>query len=89
MAVFSLVIQATALVLLVHQMAGFDIEQARMQLKIPPGHDPVAMIAIGYPGEPALLPEPYRTREFKPRERSPINRFVFSREWGSQAEILQ
>jgi nitroreductase len=89
MAVFSLVIQATALGLIVHQMAGYDVEKARNDLKIPAGHDPVAMIAIGYPGDPDQLAEPYWTREFKPRERYPIDRFVFSGEWGSQAEILQ
>lgn len=89
MAVFSLVVQATALGLFVHQMAGYDVEKARSDLKIPEGHDPVAMIAIGYPGEPDQLAEPYRTREFRPRERSSIDRFVFSSEWGLPAQILQ
>lgn len=89
MAVFSLVVQATALGLMVHQMAGFDAEKARTDLKIPDGHEPVAMIAIGYPGDPDLLQEPYRTREFRPRERKPIAEFVFSAEWGTPAESLQ
>ena len=82
MAVFSLVVQATALGLVVHQMAGFDVEKARTELKIPDGHDPVAMIAIGYPGDPDLLQEPYRTREFRPRERKHISEFVFEGSWG-------
>jgi nitroreductase len=85
MAVFSLVIQATALGLFVHQMAGYDVEKARMKLKIPDGHDPVAMIAIGYPGDSALLPDYLRERELKSRERQSINEFVFSAAWGSQA----
>ena len=84
MAVFSLVVQATALGLMVHQMAGFDAEKARTDLKIPDGHEPVAMIAIGYPGDPDLLQEPYRTREFRPRERKPISEFVFDGSWGTQ-----
>lgn len=85
MAVFSLVVQATALGLMVHQMAGFDVEKARTDLKIPAGHEPVAMIAVGYPGDPAQLPDYLREREFKPRERKPIAEFVFSAEWGTPA----
>ena len=88
MAVFSLVIQATALGLFVHQMAGYDVGKARKDLKIPDGHDPVAMIAIGYPGDPAHLPEPYRTREFNPRERKQISEFVFDGSWGAQAPLV-
>jgi len=83
MAVFSLVVQATALGLFVHQMAGYDVEKARKDLRIPKGHDPVAMLAIGYPGDPDQLPEPYRTREFHQRERKSIREFIFSAEWGS------
>ena len=56
MAVENLVLQATALGLAAHQMAGFDVERARADLKIPPGYEPVAMIAVGYPGD--LLPFP-------------------------------
>ena len=89
MAVFSLVVQATALGLMVHQMAGFDVEKARNELKIPEGYDPVAMIAVGYPGNPDLLQEPYRTRESRPRERKPITEFVFSGEWDRPASISQ
>ena len=89
MAVFSLVVQATALGLMVHQMAGFDVEKARTDLKIPDGHEPVAMIAVGYPGDPDLLQEPYRTRESRPRERKPITEFVFSGEWDRPASISQ
>ena len=88
MAVFSLVIQATALGLIVHQMAGYDVEKARKELKIPAGNDPVAMIAIGYPGDPDQLPEPYRSREFRPRERKHILEFVFEASWGAQAPLV-
>ena len=48
LAVSNLILQATALGLFVHQMGGYDNEKARNNLKIPPGFDPVAVIAIGY-----------------------------------------
>jgi nitroreductase len=89
MAVFSLVIQATALGLFVHQMAGYDVEKARKDLKIPAGHDPVAMIAIGYPGDPDQLLEPYRTREVRPRERKPVSEFLFQGSWRNVAPLIR
>ena len=89
MAVFSLVVQATALGLMVHQMAGFDVEKARTELKIPDGHEPVAMIAVGYPGDPNILPDRLKQRELLPRERKPIAEFVFSAEWRSPVPFLQ
>ena len=81
MAVFSLVVQATALGLIVHQMAGFDIGKARTDLTIPDGYDPVAMIAVGYPGDPAILDDRLRQREFAPRERKAVTEFVSSGMW--------
>lgn len=81
MAVFSLTVQATALGLVVHQMAGFDVNKARADLKIPAGYDPVAMIAVGYPGDPDELPDSLRGRELKPRERKPVTEFVSSGTW--------
>ncbi|GAC1657131.1 MAG: hypothetical protein NVS9B15_18410 [Acidobacteriaceae bacterium] len=81
MAVFSITVQATALGLVVHQMAGFDVKKARIDLKIPAGYEPVAMIAVGYPGDPDELPDSLRGRELKPRERKPVTEFVSSDTW--------
>jgi nitroreductase len=86
MAVFSLVVQATALGLIVHQMAGFDVEKARTDLKIPFGYEPVAMIAVGYPGDPAVLDERLRGREFSPRERKPMGEIVFAGTWNARPD---
>ena len=88
MAVFSLVVQATALGLMVHQMAGFDVEKARTDLKIPDGHEPVAMIAIGYPGDRTSYRNPIGLENF---DRASGNRcrIVFSAEWGTPAQSLQ
>ncbi|HEY6084110.1 MAG TPA: nitroreductase family protein, partial [Nitrospira sp.] len=78
----NLVLQAVALGLAAHQMAGFDIEKARSSCKIPAGYDPVAMIAVGYPGDPAVLPDYLRERELRPRERKAAGEFVFTPQWG-------
>ncbi len=82
MAVENLVLQATALGLATHQMAGFDGEKARADLKIPSGYEPVAMIAVGYPGDPASLSDRLREREWQPRVRRPISEWTFSGLWG-------
>ena len=82
MAVENLVLQATSMGLQAHQMAGYNLEQARRDCQIPPAFEPVAMIAVGYPGDPAVLPDYLRERELKPRERQPIADFVFSASWG-------
>ena len=82
LAAATLVLQAEALGLSVHQMAGFDVERARSLLRIPEGHDPVAMMAIGYHGDPASLSEELRRRELAPRTRRPLGEIVFGGIWG-------
>ncbi len=79
----NLVLQATAGGLAAHQMAGFDVEKARIDLRIPSGFEPVAMIAVGYPGDPAVLPERLRERELRPRIRRPIQEWTFLGQWGN------
>ena len=81
MAALSLSLQATALGLIAHQMAGFDVEKARADLGIPAGFEPVAMIALGYPGDPAILDERLRQRELAPRERKSAREFVAIGRW--------
>lgn len=81
------VLQATAQGLVAHQMAGFDVEKARLDLRIPTGYEPVAMIAVGYPGDPALLPERLRERELRPRDRRPIGEWTFAGQWGTEFRI--
>lgn len=80
----NLVLQATASGLVAHQMAGFNVEKARADLRIPAGYEPVAMIAIGYPGNPESLPERLRERELQPRSRRPIGEWTFWGQWGTR-----
>ena len=70
--------EATASGLVVHQMAGFDPDTAREVFDIPAGWEPIAAFAVGYQGDPASLPEPYRSRETAPRVRKPIKDFVMT-----------
>ncbi len=88
MATENLVIQATALGLVAHLMAGFRIDQARADCQIPEGYEPVAMMAIGYPGDPALLPDRLRAREGQPRVRRPVTEFVYSTMWRQPSSLL-
>lgn len=46
------------------------------------------MIAVGYPGDAALLPEYLREREMKPRERKPLTAFVSDGTWAGQSRWL-
>lgn len=80
-AVAHLALQATAQGLAVHQMAGFDSALARETCRIPEDFEPVAMIAVGYPGEPGQLSEELAQKERAPRQRRPQSEFVFPGRW--------
>ena len=73
----NLFLQATELGLYMHEMAGFNRERAKEVIGLDDDHEPVAMIAIGYPADPAALPEPLRVKESAPRERRGVEQFVF------------
>jgi nitroreductase len=88
MAAENLALQATALGLIVHQMAGFRIDQARVDCQIPEGYEPVAMMAVGYPGDSALLSDRLRMREVQPRVRKPLNEFVYSATWKQPSSLF-
>ena len=88
MAAENLSIQATALGLVVHQMAGFHIDLAQAGCQIPDGHEPVAMMAVGYPGDPALLSDRLRERETQPRVRKPLSEFLYSATWGQPSPLF-
>jgi len=53
--------------LFIHQMAGFDVVKAKELYSIPQRYEPVAAIAIGYPGLRETLPEQYQQRQFSLR----------------------
>ena len=80
-------LQATALNLHAHGMAGFDRDRARTELGIPEDYDPVAAVALGYLESPDKLPEPYRERERNPRTRKPLSELTFAGTWGSPLQL--
>jgi len=88
-AVADLSVQATALGLFVHQMAGILPDKIRELYQIPDSHEPVTGIAVGYPGTPEQLPDKLRQRETAPRTRKPIGEFVFSGRWGQTSQIAK
>lgn len=59
----NLTLQATAMGLVSHGMAGFDFEKAKADLKVPDDYAVAAMFALGRPGNPADLPAELRERE--------------------------
>ncbi len=81
-----LALQATADGLHTHSMAGFDHEQIRASFGIPSDYEIGAVTAIGYFGEPASLPEHLQKMEVAPRQRKPLEEFVFS-EWEKPAQF--
>ena len=80
----NLLAQAQHLGMLVHQMAGFDADQARSTLAIPEHYSPVAAAAIGYLGAPERLPEGMDEKDPATRERKSLDEFVFAGRWGER-----
>ena len=78
LAVGNLVVQATALELAVHQMAGIIPDKARLLYRIPEQYEVVTALAIGYIGDPQNLPDALRERELAERTRIPLFRLCFS-----------
>jgi nitroreductase len=79
----NLVLQATALGLVAHQMAGYDSDKARDLFRIPQDFTPMAMIAIGYPGRVDDLPEKLREGERAPRTRKHVGEIAFQGSWAN------
>jgi nitroreductase len=82
-----LTLQAATLGLTSHQMAGYDHEAARLELRIPEDYLLGTVVALGYQGEPSALgQEQLIEREIARRERKPFSEVVFSA-WGEPAKL--
>lgn len=83
----ALSLQAAALGLHTHQMAGFDRDAAKKVFNTPDDFIFGAAIALGYQGEPEALGNPQMvSQETAPRQRRPLSDFVLSG-WGEPAKL--
>jgi nitroreductase len=71
----NLALQAAAMGLVAHGMAGFDFEKARTTLHVPDHFAVAAMFALGHPGNPQDLPAQLRELEF-PNSRRPARESI-------------
>lgn len=84
-----LALQAAAVGLQVHQMAGINLSQIRTEYQIPDDFEPATAIAIGYPdthppnnkNESALV-----GRETAARQRNLVSQQVFQGTWGAAVQ---
>ena len=75
--------------LFVHQMAGFSVEKAVNNFKIPEDYIPLVVIAVGYRDDPAILPEKLRLREIQERKRKELQELVFEDSFGIPSPMLK
>lgn len=71
-AAYGMMLQATSLGLMAHQMSGFDTEKLTKLFAIPADHVPMAVMAIGYPAS---------TQETMPKKRKPLSENFFMGSW--------
>jgi nitroreductase len=82
-------VQATALGLAVHQMAGVDLDKARRVYQIPDTHQPLTGIALGHAATPQPGDsDPLAHRDLAPRTRKPLSEIVFAGQWARKAAFV-
>lgn len=77
MANLALSLQATAMGLHTHMMGGFDAALLKKSLNLPADLHVAVVIAVGYAGDPGVLPEDLKQREEGPRSRMNHDQFIF------------
>jgi nitroreductase len=82
-------LQATALGLCVHQMAGILPDKVRELYAVPEGIHPLTALAIGYPADAQTLPESLKQRDQAPRPRKKLPEFVFGGKWGTASSVVK
>jgi nitroreductase len=84
----NLLVEATARGLSVHQMAGILPYKAREVYQIPEPWAAWTALAIGYKADPSKLPAGLKERDLMPRQRKPLNQFVFTGKWGQPSPVV-
>jgi nitroreductase len=77
MAVSNLLLQALALDVYVHQMAGYSVEKVKDYFKLADDIEPVAMMAVGYLGDGNSLTPELLKRDEKRRPRRSVTEYVY------------
>ena len=77
----NLCLQAVASGLMAHQMGGFDVEKTRSTFNIPKEFALMAMIAVGYKGDPEVLNDELKELELAARARTPLGVHFFEGDW--------
>jgi nitroreductase len=86
----TLVIEATARGLCVHQMIGIVPDRIRETYRVPEDVQPVTGLAIGYAADPNDVAEhSQRKRDLAPRSRKQLSTFVFGRKWGAASKLVR
>ena len=82
-ALAQLMLQATALGLHAHGMAGYDHAKMREALGVPDEFALGAAVALGYLDSPEKLPAaPLREQETAPRQRKALSEIAYGSRWG-------
>lgn len=77
----NLMVQATAMGLTAHPMAGFDEPSVRAVFGAPESVRVLCVVAIGHTGDPEQLPEDLQARERRAQTRMSIERLVVRGRW--------
>lgn len=72
MATMNLVLQATDMDLVTHQMSGYDTEKARELFSVPEDYETGSVIVIGYAGDADSAPDDMKERDSSPRQRKDL-----------------
>jgi nitroreductase len=85
----SLLVEATARGLAIHQMIGILPDRVRELYQVPQGVQPLTGLAIGYVADPSAVPESLRPRDQARRPRKPLAQFVFGGQWGTTSPVVE
>jgi nitroreductase len=77
----NLCLQASSMGLAAHQMGGFNSDKAREVFAIPAQYTPMAMLCVGYVGDPNQLPDDLKAREMAERKRKALGELFFDGAW--------
>lgn len=72
----SIIIQAIDMGMVVHPMGGFNSETVKVNFSLPNVIEPLAMIAVGYPGKEIDLPEDLILKQNAIKSRKNINEII-------------